>query len=69
MEPAWIFTTIPVVENLIEQRFMAIGFLAAAVILAIILERVHRAAPDWRGALGAVAVTGGGPGADGRHLR
>ncbi len=58
LEPAWIFTKIPVVENLIEQRFMAIGFLAAAVILAIILERVHRAAPDWRGALGAVAITG-----------
>jgi hypothetical protein len=55
-EPAWIFTRIPVVENVIEQRFMAIGFLAAAVILAVILERVHRAVPDWRGALGAVAV-------------
>ena len=39
---------------------MAIGFLAAAVILAIILEHVHRAVPDWRGALGAVAITGGG---------
>jgi hypothetical protein len=58
LEPAWIFTKIPVVENVIEQRFMAIGFLAAAVILAIILEHVHRAAPDWRGALGAVAITG-----------
>ncbi len=55
-EPAWIFTRIPVVENVIEQRFMAIGFLAAAVILAVILERVHRAVPDWRGALGALAV-------------
>jgi hypothetical protein len=31
-EPAWIFTRIPVVENVIEQRFMAVGFLAAAVI-------------------------------------
>ena len=38
------------VENVIEQRFMAVGFLAAAVMLAVILERVHRAAPDWRGA-------------------
>ena len=43
-EPAWVFTRIPVVENVIEQRFMAVGFLAAAVILAVILERVHRAA-------------------------
>ena len=60
---------IPVVENVIEQRFMAIGFLAAAVILAIILERVHRAVPDWRGALGALARERGRPRADGRHLR
>jgi len=55
-EPAWIFTRIPVVENVIEQRFMAVGFLAAALFLAVVLERVHRAAPDWRGALGALAV-------------
>ncbi len=55
-EPAWILARIPVVENVIEQRFMAIGFLAAAVVLAIILDRVHRVAPDWRGALVAVAV-------------
>ena len=64
-EPAWIFTRIPVVENVIEQRFMAIGFLAAAVMLAIILEHVHRAVPDWRGALGASARDRGRPGADG----
>jgi hypothetical protein len=57
-EPSHLFSKIPLVENVIEQRFMAIGFLAAGVILAIILERVHRAAPDWRGALGAVVVTG-----------
>jgi dolichyl-phosphate beta-glucosyltransferase len=56
-EPAWIFSRIPVVDNVIEQRFMAIGFLAAAVILAIIVERVHHAVPDWRGALGALGVT------------
>ena len=55
-EPAWIFTRIPVVDNVIEQRFMAVGFLAAAVILAVVLERVHGAVPDWRGALGALAV-------------
>jgi hypothetical protein len=56
VEPAWILSRIPVVENVIEQRFMAVGFLAAAVILAVILERVFRAVPDWRGALGALAV-------------
>ena len=56
-EPAWVFTRIPVVENIIEQRFMAVGYLAAAVILAILLEHVHRTVPDWRGARsGALAV-------------
>ncbi len=57
-EPSRIFSKIPVIENVIEQRFMAIGFLAAAVLLAVILDRVHRTAPDWRGAVGALAVTG-----------
>ena len=58
-EPAWVFTRIPVLENIIEQRFMAVGYLAAAVILAIILERVRRVLPQWRGVvgtLGALAV-------------
>ena len=57
-EPAWIFTRIPLVQNVIEQRFMAIGYLAAAVLLAVIMERTYRAVPDWRGALGALAVSG-----------
>jgi hypothetical protein len=57
-EPAWIFTRIPLIENVIEQRFMAIGYLAAAVMLAVILDRVRGWAPDWLGILGAVAVTG-----------
>jgi hypothetical protein len=46
-----------VLENIIEQRFMAIGFLAAAAILAIVVDHVFRAVPDWRGALGALAVS------------
>ncbi len=55
-EPARIFARIPVIENLIEQRFMVIGFLAAAVMLAVILDRVHALAPDWRGSLGALTA-------------
>jgi dolichyl-phosphate beta-glucosyltransferase len=55
-EPAWVFTRIPVLENIIEQRFMAIGYLAAAIILAIILERVYRLLPQWRGVLGVVGA-------------
>jgi hypothetical protein len=55
-EPAWVFTRIPVLENIIEQRFMAIGFLAAAVILAIVLEHVYRALPQWYGLLGSLGA-------------
>jgi hypothetical protein len=60
-EPSHLFTRIPILENVIQQRFMAIGFLAAAVLLAVILERVRHALPQWRGALGtlgAVVVAG-----------
>jgi hypothetical protein len=57
-EPAWLFTHIPVIENVIVQRFMALGYLAAAVLLAVILTHLHGRWPDWRGALGALAVTG-----------
>ena len=57
-EPAWLFARIPLLQNVIEQRFMAFGYLAAAVLLAIIVDRTHRAVPDWRGVLGALAVSG-----------
>jgi hypothetical protein len=55
-EPEAIIRHIPVLENVIEQRFMAVGYLAAAVILAIILDHVFRAVPNWRGALGALGA-------------
>jgi hypothetical protein len=55
-EVARVFARFPVLENVIVQRFMAIGFLAAAVMLAIVLDRVHAWAPDWRGLVSAVAV-------------
>jgi hypothetical protein len=59
-EPAWVFTRIPVLENIIEQRFMAVGYLAAAVVLAVILERVRRAVrtwvPHWRGVPGSLSA-------------
>ncbi len=51
-----VLAHIPVVENVIVQRFMAVGFLAAAVMLAIVLDHVRAWAPDWRGLMGAVAV-------------
>jgi hypothetical protein len=55
-ELARILARIPVMENVIVQRFMAIGFLAAAVMLAIVLDRVRARPPDWRRLLSAVAV-------------
>ncbi len=55
-EVARVFAHIPVIENVIEQRFMAFGFLAAAVMLAMVLDRVHARAPDWRGLAGAGAA-------------
>jgi hypothetical protein len=55
-EPARLFDRVPVLENVIQQRFMTIGFLAAAIMLAVILDRVHGLLPDWRGSLGALAL-------------
>jgi hypothetical protein len=54
--PARLFDHIPVLQNVIQQRFMAIGYLAAAVMLSVVLDRVHALAPDWRGAVGALAA-------------
>ncbi len=55
-ELAGAFAHIPVLENVIVQRFMAVGFLAAAVMLAIVLDHLHAWAPDWRGLVSAVVV-------------
>ena len=43
--PARVFAHLPVLENVIEQRFMAIGFLAAAVLLALILDHIRTDVP------------------------
>jgi hypothetical protein len=56
---ARVFAHIPVIENVIQQRFMAVGFLAGAVMLAVIVDHLHAALPDPRGvavALAAAAV-------------
>ncbi len=55
-EPVRMFSHLPVLENIIVQRFMAVGYLAAAVMLAVIIDRLHRAVPDWRGDLASVGV-------------
>jgi hypothetical protein len=56
--PSQVFDRLPVLENLIVQRFMAVGYLAAAVLLALILFHVHERLPDWRGWLGSLVVVG-----------
>jgi hypothetical protein len=56
--PSQIFDRLPVLQNLIVQRFMAVGFLAAAVLLALILFHLHERLPDWRGWLGSLVVVG-----------
>jgi dolichyl-phosphate beta-glucosyltransferase len=55
--PASLLDRLPVVENVAVQRFMAVGYLAAAVLLALILFHVYELLPDWRGWLGALAVS------------
>jgi dolichyl-phosphate beta-glucosyltransferase len=55
--PSQLLEKLPVLENVIEQRFMAIGYLAAAILLALILFHVHELVPDWRGWLGSLVVT------------
>jgi hypothetical protein len=55
--PERVLSKLPVIENIAVQRFMSVGYLAAAVLLALILFHVHELAPDWRGWLGALAVS------------
>ncbi|MGH3157166.1 MAG: hypothetical protein ACRDNF_11390, partial [Streptosporangiaceae bacterium] len=45
--PARIFAHVPVLENVIEQRFMTVGFLAAAAMLAIVVDRTRRDLPKF----------------------
>ncbi len=67
--PADLFARLPLIENVIEQRFMAVGYLAAGVMLAVVVDRVHALAPDWRGALGRRRRGRTGAGAGRHHLR
>ena len=58
--PARFFAHVPLVDNILPQRFLAVGFLAAAVMLALIVDRVRARAPGRlvgiSGALGVGAV-------------
>jgi hypothetical protein len=57
-EPSHVFAHVPVLDDVIEQRFMLVGFLAAAAMLALICQHVRDAVPaslsDSRPRLGDV---------------
>jgi dolichyl-phosphate beta-glucosyltransferase len=57
--PARLFDRLPVLKNVIEQRFMLFGFLAAAVMLAVILDLAHSALPSTFRLEGAAARVAG----------
>jgi hypothetical protein len=55
--PSSLFAHLPLLDDVIEQRFLAIGYLAAALLLALVLDHVHDAIGDWRlSGLSALAV-------------
>jgi len=56
--PARVFGHIPLLENIIEQRFMAVGYLAAAVMLALLIDHVRW----WPGGPGHLVGIAGGLG-------
>jgi hypothetical protein len=59
--PERVLSHLPVLENVIVQRFMTIGFLAAAVMLALVLDHARRDVPKVLRAQGTVgAVLGAG---------
>jgi len=64
-EPERLFSHLPVLENVIVQRFMLIGFLAVAVMLAVVLDHarydLHRAPAIGIGASAALGVIGLAP--------
>ncbi|HWE65019.1 MAG TPA: hypothetical protein VG298_00090 [Acidimicrobiales bacterium] len=54
-EPVRIFAHLPVIENVIVQRFMVVGFLAGGVLLAIIVDRVRDRLPKRLGLVSSEA--------------
>jgi hypothetical protein len=50
--PARFFAHVPLVENILPQRFMAVGFLAAAVMVALIIDRARSRLPGRLGLRG-----------------
>lgn len=57
-EPSRVFGHLPVLDDVIEQRFMLFGFLAAAVMLALLLDHVRQGFTEQRimGVSAALAV-------------
>ena len=51
--PARFFAHIPLVDNILPQRFMAVGFLAATVMAALIMDRARARLPARLGLRGS----------------
>jgi hypothetical protein len=59
LQPAHVLAHIPLLDDVIEQRFMVVGFLAAAAMLAVIVDHARAEWPEsFRvpGAIGVAAV-------------
>ena len=56
--PWQLFDRAPVLDNVVEQRFIAVTYLCLAVMLAVVLDHCRRAVPPGRtgGAVGAEGV-------------
>jgi len=50
--PARFFAHLPLIDNILPQRFMAVGFLAAAVMVALIIDRARAILPARLGLRG-----------------
>jgi hypothetical protein len=53
LQPAHLLAHLPLLDNVIEQRFMIFGFLAAANMLAVILEHARTELPPLLGLQGS----------------
>jgi dolichyl-phosphate beta-glucosyltransferase len=56
LQPAHLLAHLPLLDQVIEQRFMVFGFLFAATMLALVVDHVHDVLPAWAEVPGAVGV-------------
>ena len=57
--PWRLFNHVPLVQNVIPSRFVAIISLCVAIMVAIVIDRAHRAVKNWAEGLGPTAARHG----------